>query len=58
MGLAMTVPLLKYTNAVDPDVNIGHGTIPDHAITYTWQDWVENKDLEMEYVKGLIENNP
>ena len=29
-GLELTVPLLKYTNAVDPMVNIGRGTIPDY----------------------------
>lgn len=50
MGLRMTVPLLKYTNAVDHNVNVGRGTIPDHIVEYNWQDWVNKTDLEMQWV--------
>ena len=53
-GLEITVPLLKYTNAVDPMVNIGRGTIPHHAVTPTLDDWIEKKDVEMEFVMQLI----
>ena len=53
-GLEITVPLLKYTNAVDPMVNIGHGTIPHHAVAPTLDDWIEKKDVEMEFVMQLI----
>jgi hypothetical protein len=53
-GLEITVPLLKYTNAVDPTVNTGRGTIPDYVIVPTLDDWTERKDIEMEFVMGLI----
>ena len=53
-GLEITVPLLKYTNAVDPMVNIGRGTIPDYLVIPTLDDWIEKKDIEMEFVMGLI----
>ena len=53
-GLVISVPLLKYTNAVDPGVNIGRGTIPHYPITPTLDDWMEKKDLEMEFTLRLI----
>jgi hypothetical protein len=54
-GMRLTVPLLKYTNAVDPKVNIGRGTIPDHIVISTADDIVNKKDPVMEYVIGLIQ---
>ena len=53
-GLEITVPLLKYTNAVDPVVNIGRGTIPDYVVTPSLDDWIEKKDVEKEFVIQLI----
>ena len=53
-GLEITVPLLKYTNAVDPMVNIGRGTIPDYLVIPTLDNWIEKKDIEMEFVMRLI----
>jgi hypothetical protein len=56
-GLQITVPLQKYTNAVDLQRNFGHGTIPDYEITPTLDAWVGKKDLEMELAKKLIMEN-
>ena len=53
-GLEITVPLLKYTNAVDPVVNIGRGTIPDYVVTPSLDDWIEKNDVEKEFVMQLI----
>lgn len=35
----------------------GHGVMPDIEIKYTLQDYLDNKDLEMEWVMGDIEKN-
>ena len=53
-GLTVTVPLLKYTTAVDPGVNHGRGTMPDHPVVPTVQEVVEGTDAEMKYVLDLI----
>lgn len=53
-GLVFTVPLMKYTTAVDLHKNFGHGTVPDYAITYELSDWISKKDLEMEFVRQLL----
>jgi hypothetical protein len=53
-GLQVTVPLQKYTNAVDLNRNFGHGTIPDFEITPTFDNWVTKADTEMEFVLRLI----
>ena len=53
-GLEITVPLLKYTNAVDPMVNIGRGTIPDYLVIPTLDNWIKKKDIEKEFVMVLI----
>ncbi len=51
-GLTVTVPLVKYINAVDHHLNIGHGTRPD--IPYTWdiKDVISQTDAEMEAGKN------
>jgi C-terminal processing protease CtpA/Prc len=53
-GLTVTVPLLKYTTAVDPGVNYGRGTMPDHPVAPTLQEVIEGIDVEMKYVLNLI----
>ena len=53
-GLEITVPLLKYTNAVDPMVNIGQEQFLTTCVTPTLDDWIEKKDVEMEFVMQLI----
>jgi hypothetical protein len=55
-GLVITVPLQKYTNSVDLDRNFGHGTIPDHVAAPGLNDWIEKKDVEMEYAMKLIKS--
>lgn len=52
--LEFTIPLQKYTNAVDPNKNIGRGTIPDHKIQPTLDDWMEQKDVELLFIKKRI----
>ncbi|MFI0430925.1 S41 family peptidase [Mariniflexile sp. HMF6888] len=53
-GLRLTIPLQKYTNAVDLTKNFGSGTIPDHIVAPDLKDWIEKKDVEMEYTLELI----
>lgn len=53
-GLTVTVPLLKYTNAVTPGVNHGRGTMPDHPVEPTLQAVIAGIDLEMKHVLNLI----
>lgn len=54
-GLMVTIPLMKYTNAVDPSRNWGHGTTPDYELPLTFTNWVEKKDVELEFVLNLIQ---
>jgi C-terminal processing protease CtpA/Prc len=54
-GLRVTVPLQKYTNAVDGAKNFGRGTIPDFEIKPSFENWVTRKDVEMEFVLRLID---
>lgn len=53
-GLIVTIPLQKYTNAVDLTKNFGHGTMPDYEITPTFNDWISGRDIEMEFLWELI----
>jgi hypothetical protein len=53
-GLRVTIPLMKYTNAVDLQQNFGHGTIPDYAVSPTLADWMSQTDVEMEFFMHLI----
>jgi hypothetical protein len=55
-GLRMTVPLLKYVNAVDKQSNYGRGTIPSYIITPSLDEWINHKDVEMEFVLKLIDS--
>ena len=54
IGLLVTVPLQRYTNAVDLTRNFGHGTIPDFEVTPTFENWINQKDVEMEFALQLI----
>ncbi len=53
-GLVITIPLQKYTNAVDWDKNFGHGTIPNHEIAITFENWINKQDVELDYAIELI----
>jgi hypothetical protein len=55
-GLNVSVPLQKYTNAVDPKTNYGRGTIPNYILYPSVEDWMNKKDVEMEFVLKLIAN--
>lgn len=54
MGIIMTIPLQKYTNAVNPNVNVGRGTVPDYPVNYTFENWINKDDLEMKEALNLI----
>lgn len=53
-GLRVTVPLQKYTNAVDMDKNYGRGTIPHYQVSPGFIDWISKRDVEMEFVLELL----
>lgn len=53
-NLEMVTPLQKYTNAVDPEINIGRGTIPDYPVKPTLENWMNKSDPEMGVVIKLI----
>jgi C-terminal processing protease CtpA/Prc len=53
-GLQVTVPLMKYTNAVDSAKHFGRGTIPEYEVTPTFDSWMNKVDIEMEFVWKLI----
>jgi C-terminal processing protease CtpA/Prc len=55
-NLTFTVPLQKYTNAVDLTQHFGRGTIPDFIINPTLDQWMNKEDVEMNFVKNLIKN--
>jgi len=44
-GLKVSIPLLKYVNAVDPNKNLGHGTFPDIAFRLTIGDVLNGRDV-------------
>jgi hypothetical protein len=54
VGLIVSVPLMKYTTAVDLAGNAGRGTIPHYTVTRSVSDWIENQDVEMQFVLQLI----
>lgn len=56
-GLRVTIPLQRYTNAVDLNKNFGRGTIPDFEVTPTFENWINKRDAEMEVALDLINKN-
>ncbi len=57
MGIQLTIPLQKYTNAVDLTKNYGRGTIPDFEVIPDFDNWVNKKDVEMPLALRLINEN-
>ncbi len=53
-NMEMIIPLQKYTNAVDENINVGRGTIPDHHVPLTLENVMRNYDEQLDYVKQLI----
>jgi len=56
-GLSITVPLQKYTNAVDLNKNFGHGTLPDYQVIPTIDYWIEKRDVEMDFALRLVKKD-
>ncbi|MEO1655143.1 MAG: S41 family peptidase, partial [Bacteroidota bacterium] len=55
--LEMTIPLQKYSNAVDPKHNFGRGTLPQYPIYPSLEDWLNQRDVELNFVDNLIKNS-
>ncbi|MFD2941812.1 S41 family peptidase [Flavobacterium notoginsengisoli] len=53
-GFTLTVPLQKYTNAVNPLVNYGHGTMPDYKTEPNSDSILNHNDKEMQRALDLI----
>ena len=53
-NMELTVPLLKYTNAVDMTKNFGRGSIPDYPVYPSLDQWINEVDVEMKFIKDLI----
>ena len=49
-NMIMTIPIQKYTNAVDPKKNFGRGTIPNFKTYPTLEEWITKKDVEMTFI--------
>ncbi|HAA18675.1 MAG TPA: hypothetical protein DCR93_11525 [Cytophagales bacterium] len=54
-GLRVDIPLLKYTNAVNPTVNVGRGTIPDVMVP---QALYEKEDATLAAFERLFLQRP
>ena len=53
----LALPFQKYFNAVDPTLNVGHGTLPDYPVELTPEDLIKGNDIAMKKVLELIKNN-
>lgn len=53
----IALPYQKYFNSVNPSLNIGHGTFPDHPVSLTTEDLLNNHDKAMEYVWKLVKKD-
>ncbi|MBL0913409.1 MAG: hypothetical protein IBJ09_13655 [Bacteroidia bacterium] len=56
-GLILTIPLQKYTTAVDTTLHRGRGTAPDHPLQGSLQDRLSGRDTEMEQALRIIREN-
>ncbi|MES2276225.1 MAG: S41 family peptidase [Bacteroidota bacterium] len=54
-GVTVSVPLLKYINAVDQAMNYGHGTYPDVHYNRSPEDITGKKDPEMDIAIKMVE---
>jgi hypothetical protein len=54
-GFEVMIPLLFYENEVTAPAVIGRGTIPDYVVPYNVKDVLSGKDVQLEFVLGLIE---
>ncbi|WP_299218266.1 S41 family peptidase [uncultured Aquimarina sp.] len=49
-NMLITIPLQKYTTAVDSKKNFGRGAIPDFIMYPTLDEWITKKDIEMAFI--------
>jgi hypothetical protein len=52
--LKVRLPAFRIIHDINPTLT-GRGVMPDHEINYTFEDILKRRDLEMNYVKKLIE---
>lgn len=61
-GIKVSIPLLKYINAVDLNKNVAHGTFPDISYDLTIDDVLQNRDpirkLAIQQVKKMGLSSP
>lgn len=55
-GLVISIPLLKYFNAVDPRTNRGRGTLPDHPVSVSIEEYLAGDDPVLEKALELLHN--
>ncbi|MEM6843773.1 MAG: S41 family peptidase [Bacteroidota bacterium] len=53
--IRLLLPLARYLTNVKPDIPLGRGVIPDHLISPTIEDFLQNKDPQHDYAMRLIE---
>lgn len=53
--LKVRIPAFRIIHDINPSLT-GRGVLPHHEINYTFEDILKRRDLEMNYVKGLIKN--
>ncbi|MEO9870303.1 S41 family peptidase [Ekhidna sp.] len=54
--MEIRIPLLKFsTNFESADIPFGRGVIPDHKVTTTFEEYMAEQDVELEYTLNLIE---
>ncbi len=52
-GLRLRFPTMKFCSAVGEHPE-GRGTLPDHEVVATWQDFMDRRDVQMDYTLKLI----
>jgi C-terminal processing protease CtpA/Prc len=52
-GLRLRFPTMKFCSAVGEHPE-GRGTLPDHEVVATWQDFMDLRDVQMDYTLKLI----
>ncbi|MFT4737090.1 MAG: C-terminal processing protease CtpA/Prc [Cyclobacteriaceae bacterium] len=55
--MEITIPLQKYTTAVTPPTDHGHGSISDVQVNPTLLQWMADEDVVMKETIKLIRNN-
>lgn len=55
-GVILTVPLQAYFLAVDPNTNVGRGTLPDYETEILLEDIIQQRDADKNKALELISN--